>query len=319
MSWFRRNTPQYMTLNPDPQRPSAGEAVEPFSDHESMNRDRIPADMWHKCPTCNHICLKKDLIANLRICVTCGRHERMPAMDRIELLVDPGSFTEEHANLTSGDPLGFEDKRKYRDYVKQSRAKTGRNDAVVIGTATMGGVPVSLAVMEFAFMGGSMGSVVGEKVTRAMERALADQMPCIVVVSTGGARMQEGILSLMQMAKTSLLCHRLDQARVPFLVLLADPSTAGVMASYASLGDLILAEPNAYIGFAGRRVIEKTIGINQQLPANFQTAEFQQEKGFVDMVVKRSELRETFIRVLKHLTKDGSGNGNGRKAKAAKK
>jgi len=287
MRWFRRPTPQFMTLNPPTATPE---------------KDRIPAEMWHKCKSCDTVALTKDFVAASRVCPSCGSHERLPAIERIALLVDEDSFVEENAGLNPADPLQFEDKRKYRDYIAATRKKTGRNDAVITGRCTMGGVPVALAVMDFSFMGGSMGSVVGEKVTRTMETALANRIPCITVVSTGGARMQEGILSLMQMAKTSLLCHQLDVARVPFIVILADPSTAGVMASFASLGDLIIAEPKAYIGFAGKRVIEQTI--KQQLPPTFQTAEFQRDKGFVDMVVDRREMRSTLMRILRQLRRE---------------
>ncbi len=285
MRWFRRPTPQFMTLNPPAPEPA--------------QRDRIPPDMWNKCKSCETVLLSRDFVAGNRVCPNCGHHDRLPARERIELLVDPGTFAEFDAHLHAADPLGFEDKRKYQDYIASTRKKTGRNDAVITGRAQVGGLPVSLAVMDFAFMGGSMGSVVGEKVTRAMELALRERIPCVTVVSTGGARMQEGILSLMQMAKTSLLCHQLDKARVPFIVILADPSTAGVMASFASLGDIIIAEPKAYIGFAGKRVIEQTI--KQQLPPTFQTAEFQRDKGFVDLVVDRRELKDTLVRILKHL------------------
>lgn len=285
MRWFRRPTPQFMTLNPPAPEPA--------------QRDRIPADMWNKCKSCETVLLSKDFVLGNRVCPNCGHHDRLPARERIELLADAGTFAEFDAHLQAADPLGFEDKRKYADYIASTRKKTGRNDAVITGHARIGGVQVSLAVMDFAFMGGSMGSVVGEKVTRAMEASLRERIPCVTVVSTGGARMQEGILSLMQMAKTSLLCHQLDLARIPFVVILADPSTAGVMASFASLGDIIIAEPKAYIGFAGKRVIEQTI--KQQLPPTFQTAEFQRDKGFVDLVVDRRELKETLVRVLKHL------------------
>jgi acetyl-CoA carboxylase carboxyl transferase subunit beta len=284
-SWFKRPTPQFMTLNP----------VE-----DQSAKDRIPADLWHKCVACGQILLRKDFIANLSVCPSCGRHERVRAKERILSLVDEGSFRELDAKLSSADPLQFEDKRKYTDYVAASRKKAGVNDAVIAGTCRIGEVPASIAVMDFAFMGGSMGSVVGEKVARAMERALEKKMPCITAVSTGGARMQEGILSLMQMAKTAMLCWKMDRDRVPFIVILSDPSTAGVMASFGSLGDIIIAEPGAYIGFAGRRVIENTI--RQKLPANFQTSEFQRDKGFVDMVVPRHMMRGTIVTLLRQLT-----------------
>lgn len=282
MNWFRRPTPDYINITP----PKSG-----------VSRDRIPKDLWHRCPKCQYENLKKDFEANLAVCPNCGRHERISAFDRIGHLVDRDSFVEMHANLVSADPLKFVDKKKYRENIEATRRKTGINDALVTGRARIGEVPVSIGVFEFAFMGGSMGSVVGEKMARAMELSLNEKIPCVTVTSTGGARMQEGILSLMQLAKTSMLCEQMQQEGVPFISILADPSTAGVMASFASLGDIIIAEPGAYVGFAGRRVIEQTI--KQPLPPNFQTSEFQLEHGFVDMVVDRRKLRTTLIQVLR--------------------
>ncbi len=285
MRWFRRPSPEYINIT----KPKTKEVV-----------DRIPKDLWHKCSKCGLESLKKDFEANLSVCPSCSLHERIGAYRRIELMVDEGSFVETDANLIATDPLHFEDKRKYREHLGATRKKTGMNDSLVSGRAAIGAIPVSLAVMEFSFMGGSMGSVLGEKVTRAMEVSLSEGIPCITVTSTGGARMQEGILSLMQMAKTSMLCARLEEKGIPFISILADPSTAGVMASFASLGDLIIAEPGAYVGFAGKRVIEQTI--KQPLPPNFQTAEFQLEHGFVDMVVHRKQMRGTLIRLLRMMT-----------------
>ena len=285
MRWFRRPTPEYINLT---------------SPETKAARDRIPKDLWNKCGNCGAIVLKKDFEANLAVCPSCGRHERIPAHARIRQLTDPGTFEEMNAGLVASDPLEFVDKRKYSDRLEATRKKTGLNDALVMGRARMGDIPVALAVMDFSFMGGSMGSVLGEKVTRTMELAIAEHIPCISITSTGGARMQEGILSLMQMAKTSILCARMEEERIPFISVLADPSTAGVMASFASLGDIIIAEPGAYVGFAGKRVIEQTI--KQPLPAHFQTSEFQREQGFVDMVVPRKELRATIVRLLAMLT-----------------
>ena len=282
MRWFKRPTPEYINIS-KPTAPVRGAS--------------IPQDLWHKCRGCGALTLKKDFQSQLSVCPGCGRHERISAFERIEQLVDEGTFEELHGNLASADPLGFEDKRKYKDHIEVSRKKTGLNDSIVTGRAAMGEVPVSLAVMDFGFMGGSMGSVLGEKVSRAMELSLAERIPCITVSSTGGARMQEGVLSLMQLPKTSILCAKMEKAGIPFISVLADPSTAGVMASFASLGDLILAEPGAYVGFAGKRVIEQTI--RQPLPPDFQTSEFQREHGFVDMVVPRREMRDTMIRVLR--------------------
>ncbi len=285
MRWFRRPSPEYINLT-HPETRAA--------------RDRIPKDLWNKCANCDAIVLKKDFEASLAVCPSCGRHERIPAHTRIQQLTDPGTFQEMNAGLVATDPLEFEDKRKYAEHLEATRKKTGLNDALVMGRARMADMPVSLAVMDFFFMGGSMGSVLGEKVARTMELSLAERIPCITVTSTGGARMQEGILSLMQMAKTSILCAKMQEERIPFISVLADPSTAGVMASFASLGDVIIAEPGAYVGFAGKRVIEQTI--KQPLPPHFQTSEFQREHGFVDMVVHRKELRRTLVRILAMLT-----------------
>ncbi len=281
MGWFKRPTPQYINITV----PTEEKA------------DRIPKDLWHRCRGCGAITLRKDFIEQMSVCPNCQRHERMRGWDRIRSLVDENSFEEMSSDLVADDPLEFEDKRKYTDYIEASRRKTGLNDSLIMGRGEMSGIPVSMAVMDFAFMGGSMGSVLGEKVTRAMELAIEENIPCITITSTGGARMQEGILSLMQMAKTSILCAMMEEKGVPFISLLTDPSTAGVMASFASLGDLIIAEPGAYIGFAGRRVIEQTI--KQPLPPNFQTSEFQREHGFVDMVVPRHKMRSTIIKSIR--------------------
>lgn len=285
MSWFRRPTPEFINIT-GPQTKAM--------------KDRIPKDLWHKCRACGVLTLRKEFERNLSVCPACGRHERISAYERIEQLVDADTFVETDSNLVAADPLQFEDKRKYVDYIEASRKKAGVNDSLISGTAKIGDVPTSLAVMDFNFMGGSMGSVLGEKVTRAMEVSLRERIPCITITATGGARMQEGILSLMQLAKTSILCAELEEAGVPFISILADPSTAGVMASFASLGDLIIAEPGAYVGFAGKRVIEQTI--KQPLPPNFQTSEFQREHGFVDMISHRSELRGLLIRTLRLMT-----------------
>ncbi|MEQ8822476.1 MAG: acetyl-CoA carboxylase, carboxyltransferase subunit beta [Sumerlaeia bacterium] len=302
MSWFRRPTPEYIPIAPP------------------QSRERIPKDMWHKCPNldCGHIMRQKEWVANWRVCPECGQHGRLTADERIQLLVDRNSFTETHTNLVSADPLKFEDSKKYSDRIEAARKKTGRNDAVVTGSGSIGEVPVSLAVMDFFFMGGSMGSVVGEKIARAMEQAIADECPCITVASTGGARMQEGILSLMQLAKTSILCKRMQDKGIPYISILADPSTAGVMASFASLGDFIVAEPGAYVGFAGRRVIEQTI--RQSLPAGFQTAEFVRDHGFIDIVCPRLEMREKLGTLLRQITGRaaiGAETGGGLLAAAA--
>jgi acetyl-CoA carboxylase carboxyl transferase subunit beta len=254
-------------------------------------RPELPEGLWTKCDDCGEALFQTVLEDNLWTCPHCSHHFRVPARTYIGYLTDEGSFVERHANLVAGDPLEFRDaKMKYPDRLAAAQRDTGEKDACISGVATIGGVPVSLAVMNFFFMGGSMGSVVGEKVARAIEDGMRERRAVVVVSATGGARMQEGILSLMQMAKTSVLLAQLREQRVPFVSLLTDPSTAGVLASYASLGDLIIAEPKALVGFAGARVIRQTIG--EDLPAGFQRAEFVLEKGFIDRIVHRKQMRE---------------------------
>jgi len=276
MAWFHKS--KYTTLLPPAQR------------------HRIPEGLWIKCPECLEILTKKDWEERLRVCPKCGHHERLSARDRIVQLVDEGSFEEYDAELVSADPLGFVDSKPYPQRIREAREKTGERDAVVSGLATVGGAPLSLAVMDFHFNGGSMGSVVGEKIARSMERGLERRVAVLTVCASGGARMQEGILSLMQMAKTSALVARLATARIPYLTLLTDPTTAGVMASFASLGDVIVAEPGALVGFAGPRVIEATI--KQILPPGFQKSEFMLDRGFIDIVSPRTELRALLARLL---------------------
>ena len=231
-----------------------------------------------------------------RVCPKCRYPFRISARERITSLLDEGSFEEREAGLRSRDPLHFKDTVKYTERLKKARSKTGLEEAVITGLGSIGGHPVSIAVFEFGFMGGSMGSVVGEKLTRAIELAIAKRVPLLIVSASGGARMQEGILSLMQMAKTSAALQRLARERLPYLSLLTDPTTGGVTASFAMLGDVIVAEPRALIGFAGPRVIAETI--RQALPEGFQRSEFLLEHGQVDLVVERRELRETLRRLL---------------------
>jgi acetyl-CoA carboxylase carboxyl transferase subunit beta len=254
-------------------------------------RAELPEGLWTKCDGCGEALFQSVLEENLWTCPHCSHHFRVPARTYLGLLADPGSFEERWEDLEAGDPLEFRDARmRYPERLKTAQRETGQKDAVIAGVATVGGKPVSLAIMDFFFMGGSMGSVVGEKVARAIEAAIAERRALVVVSATGGARMQEGILSLMQMAKTSALLARLQDERLPFVSILADPSTAGVLASYASLGDVILAEPGALVGFAGARVIRQTIG--EDLPPGFQRAEFVLEKGFVDRIVPRQRMRD---------------------------
>jgi len=257
---------------------------------EKQPRPEVPEGLWTKCAGCGEALFQSVLEENLWTCPHCNHHFRVPARTYIGLLTDEDSFEERFADLEAGDPLKFRDARMaYPDRLKNAKKDTGMRDAAVAGIATIGGKPVSLTVMDFFFMGGSMGSVVGEKVARSIEAALAERRALVVVSSTGGARMQEGILSLMQMAKTSALLARLQDARLPFVSILTDPSTAGVLASFASLGDVIVAEPGALVGFAGARVIRQTIG--EDLPPGFQRAEFVLEKGFIDRIVHRKEMR----------------------------
>ena len=253
-------------------------------------RNEFPSRLWTQCPSCGEMLFNKQLVRNHNVCSNCAHHFRLGARERIELLVDKGSFTEHDVDLTSGDPLGFSDQKPYLQRVEQSQAKTGEKDAAICGSAKIDENAIELAVMDFDFMGGSMGSVVGEKLTRAAERALANRTPLLIVSASGGARMQEGTLSLMQMAKILGALHRLDEAGLPYFSLLTDPTTGGVLASFASLGDIIFAEPNALIGFSGARVTSETIG--EKLPKGFQRAEFVLEHGFVDQVVPRALLRE---------------------------
>jgi len=253
-------------------------------------RPELPEGLWTKCDGCGEALFQTVLEQNLWTCPHCDHHFRVPARQYAGYLLDEGSFEERHGDLVAGDPLEFRDaKMRYPDRLAAARKETGEKDAAIAGVATIGGVPVSVALMNFFFMGGSMGSVVGEKVARAIEDGMRERRAVVVVSATGGARMQEGILSLMQMAKTSVLLARLREQRLPFVSVLTDPSTAGVLASYASLGDVILAEPRALVGFAGARVIRQTIG--EDLPKGFQRAEFVLGKGFIDRIAHRKHMR----------------------------
>jgi acetyl-CoA carboxylase carboxyl transferase subunit beta len=245
--------------------------------------------MWTKCTSCRAIIWKKDLEANWEVCTKCDHHFRLGARRRLELLLDDDLWTEHDADLTSSDPLQFVDTKPYAQRLKEARHKLGMNDAILTAEGTLSGRPVICCSMEFGFIGGSMGAVVGEKVARAIERSLAKRQPLIIVSCSAGARMMEGAVSLMQLAKVSAALAHLDQACVPFISVLTDPTTGGVTASFAMLGDLNIAEPEALIGFAGPRVIEQTI--RQKLPEGFQTSEFLLEHGFLDAVVPRKELK----------------------------
>jgi acetyl-CoA carboxylase carboxyl transferase subunit beta len=252
--------------------------------------------LWVKCNHCREIIYRKELDRNLKVCPKCDYHFPITVDERIGLLLDEGSFKEWDADLSPGDPLGFRDTQRYRDRLKAAQEQTGRRDAMVSGTGTVEGRAIALCVFHFGFMGGSMGSVVGERIVRAAERAEANRSPLVVVTASGGARMQEGILSLMQMAKTSAAVGRLQRAGLPYVSILTDPTYGGVSASVATLGDVILAEPKALIGFAGPRVIEQTI--KQQLPPGFQRAEFLLDHGMIDAIVERKKMKATLAALL---------------------
>ena len=274
---------------------------EPKAGPRATDVDRVKA-LWNQCPGCREVLTMDELAANMQCCPHCGHHLRIDNVDRLMLLVDLDTFTRHDDGLQPTDPLGFVDSKTYRERLASSQNKTGEQDAYISGSATIGGIPVQIGTFNFGFMGGSMGSVVGEAITRQFERAADRGEPAIVISASGGARMQEGLLSLMQMAKTcSALARLRDEAKQPYISILTHPTTGGVAASFAMLGDVILAEPNALIGFAGPRVIEQTIG--QSLPDGFQTSEYLLEHGMVDRIVDRREMRDTLARCL-HLLVD---------------
>jgi acetyl-CoA carboxylase carboxyl transferase subunit beta len=259
---------------------------------------RVPEGLWVKCPGCAQAIYNKDLAANLNVCPKCAHHFRVNATERLRMLFD-GEWVEHDPNLVSTDPLNFTDTKSYKARLKASQASTGVKDAVIVGSGTIEGIETIVAAQEYAFIGGSMGVVVGEKITRAIEIAIERRCPMIIVCCSGGARMMEGALSLMQMAKISGALARLDRARLPYIALLTDPTTGGVSASFAMLGDLNIAEPKAQIGFAGPRVIEQTI--RQKLPEGFQRSEFLIEKGMLDLVVDRREMKATIVKALRFM------------------
>ncbi len=275
------------------------EATEAILIPSGESKLEIPDGLWTKCPQCREMLYTKELTENLEVCKHCGNHFPIGAHARIASLLDPDSFVEYDASLSPIDTLKFTGAKSYSDQIAKYQEKTGLKDAVVSGLGTIEERKVSLAVMDFSFLGGSMGSVVGEKITRAIERATEEKIPVIVVCASGGARMYEGMLSLMQMAKTSAALARHGEARLPFLSILTNPTMAGVTASFASLGDLIIAEPKAMVGFAGARVIKETT--RQELPKGFQTAEFLLDRGLIDMIVARHQLRASIATVLRHL------------------
>ena len=268
----------------------------PIASATADKPSRVPEGLWVKCPGCSKVIYNKELDENQHVCPHCAHHFRIKASDRLTMMFDDGAWTEHYPHMISTDPLEFTDTKPYRDRLDATRKATGLDDAVLVATGRLDGREVVVAAMEYSFIGGSMGVVVGEKITRAVEMALERRQPVIVVSCSGGARMMEGALSLMQMAKVSAALARLDRARLPFISILTDPTTGGVTASFAMLGDLNIAEPRALIGFAGPRVIEQTI--RQTLPEGFQRSEFLVEHGMLDLIVDRRDIKATLARVL---------------------
>ena len=270
-------------------------------------KSRMPEGLWSKCQGCGEILYKKEIVRNQNVCPRCNYHFGLSAIERLTMLLDGGFYEEFDARLRSTDPLGFKDTKRYRDRLETSRHKTGLDDAVITVRGTISGVPVIVASMEYGFIGGSMGVVVGEKITRAVERALEERTALIIISRSGGARMQEGALSLMQMAKISAALARLDEAAVPYISILTDPTTGGVTASFAMLGDFNIAEPKALIGFAGPRVIEQTI--RQPVPPGSQRSEHLLQRGMLDMIIERRQMKET-LGTLLHFFGDQPPSGS---------
>ena len=283
MAWFRKEK--------KPRKPRA-------------ERLEIPADVWEKCESCGHTDIREKFAKNCNVCPSCDFHRRVRAIDFAHILLDAGTIEETEEDLRSKDPLGFPD---YPARLKKARANAGEGDAILTVTGTMDQMPVNLGIMDFAFMGGSMGSVVGEKIARLGQRSLEKKFPLIVISASGGARMQEGVLSLMQMAKTSVVLSQLAERGIPYVSILTNPTPGGVSASFAMLGDSIIAEPGAVIGFAGPRVIKQTLG--QDLPEGFQTAEFLLDHGMVDCVVHRHHMKQTVGQLLRHMSGKPAATG----------
>jgi acetyl-CoA carboxylase carboxyl transferase subunit beta len=270
---------------------------------EKREELRSSDQLWVKCNSCNEIIYRKVIERNLQVCPKCNYHFQIPARRRIDYVADPGTFIEYDADLVSADPLEFKDSKRYPSRVKESQEKTGQKDAIICGEARIKSQPAMIGIFEFNFMGGSLGSVVGEKITRLIERGIEKKIGVVIFCASGGARMQEGILSLMQMAKTSAALAKLHEARIPYISVLTDPTTGGVSASIAMLGDIIIAEPKAMIGFAGPRVIKDTI--RAELPEGFQRAEYLLEHGMVDLIVERKDLQQTLASLLEMLQREG--------------
>jgi acetyl-CoA carboxylase carboxyl transferase subunit beta len=264
----------------------------------------IPADVWEKCEACGHTDIREKFVRNLNVCPNCDHHRRIRAHEYAAILLDDGTLEELEIDLRSTDPLGFPE---YPARLKKATNNAGDTDAILAASGMLDGAPVNLGVMDFAFMGGSMGSVVGEKIARLGQRSLERKYPLVIVSASGGARMQEGVLSLMQMAKASAVLAQLAERRIPYVSILTNPTTGGVSASYAMLGDAIIAEPGAVIGFAGPRVIKQTLG--QDLPQGFQTSEFLLDHGMVDTVVHRKDLKQTVSQLLRHMTGKPAASG----------
>lgn len=266
---------------------------------ERREGQRFSDDLWIKCNSCNQMIYRKMIEQNFQVCPKCNYHFQIPARKRIESLIDPGTFIEYDEDMVSSDPLEFKDTKRYSHRIKESQETTGQKDAIICGEGKIEGQPVMIGIFEFNFMGGSLGSVVGEKITRLIERAIEKRVGVVIFCASGGARMQEGILSLMQMAKMSAALARLHEAGLPYISVLTDPTTGGVTASIGMLGDVIIAEPKAMIGFAGPRVIKETI--RAELPEGFQRAEYLFEHGMIDLIVERKDLRHTIALILEIL------------------
>ncbi len=266
---------------------------------KTWRKKNLPDGLWEKCPSCGEILYRKELSRSVSICHKCSYHFRIGAYQYIEILTDPATFIEMDVELTSDDPLEFKDSKRYKERVEQAMKKSGSNSAMVTGTANINGRRVALGVMDFGFMGGSMGSAVGEKIVRLAQKAVSDRLPLITVSASGGARMQESILSLMQLAKTSAAIAEISRAALPFISILTNPTTGGVAASFAFQGDIIIGEPQALIGFAGPRVIRDTVG--EELPEGFQRSEFMLEHGMIDIICSRNELKKTLGLILDSL------------------
>jgi len=267
----------------------------------------IPDNLWQKCPACDGMLFNRDLTANLNVCYHCGHHMKIDVAQRLTILFDDGKWEEVHLAKVPQDPLKFKDRKSYASRLKESQSKVKRDDGIVVAKGKITGIPVTIAAFDFDFMGGSMGAAVGEGVVRAAEEAIASNSALLVVPASGGARMQEGAISLMQMPRTIIAVEMVKEAGLPYLVLLTDPTTGGVSASFAMVGDIHIAEPGAMIGFAGKRVIQETI--REELPPNFQTAEYLMDHGMVDMVVQRKDLRASIGRVLSLIMKPGFDAG----------